>query len=313
MNQMVELEDVTASREQLGTTGSEIWRTWFLKPAAGTRLPQAFLVEYAPGRVLRTHFHDVDEFQIVVSGSGTFGSHDVVPFTVHFARAHTPYGPIVAGPSGLAFLTLRAQRDSSGPQKLPEMREALENVRGRRPFQVAGSARRNDAIDSVVVQPLEGFHGDGLAAHSLELPERTRLLVPKAANSGPQFIAVVAGSVTIDARALHAPAIVYLPPQSAPLHVQALHEASHVLVLSFPEGRVVDEAGDYEEAASSGAAPDEQWICGLCGFIYRESVGQPHRGIPAGTPWDALPQGWRCDDCDAHRADFLRVDPLSAR
>jgi hypothetical protein len=48
-------DDVANTREQLGTPGQEIWRTWFLKPAPNTRLPQAFLVEYAPGRVLRTH------------------------------------------------------------------------------------------------------------------------------------------------------------------------------------------------------------------------------------------------------------------
>lgn len=39
------------------------------------------------------------------------GRHPLSLHAVHFARAHTPYGPIRFADDGLRFLTLRAHRD----------------------------------------------------------------------------------------------------------------------------------------------------------------------------------------------------------
>src|SRR5207253_2057071 len=65
MPAFLSLDRVQDTREQLGV-GRSVWRTWFLNPPPGTREPQAFLIEYGPGFVLQTHFHDVDEYQVVV-------------------------------------------------------------------------------------------------------------------------------------------------------------------------------------------------------------------------------------------------------
>lgn len=50
-----------------------------------------------------------------------------------------------------------------------------------------------------------------------------------------------------------------------------------------------------------------QWMCGPCGFIYDETVGMPDDGIPAGTPFEAIPDDWECPDCGVGKADFFRV------
>jgi uncharacterized Zn-binding protein involved in type VI secretion len=238
MIDVVNLLDVAASREHLGTPGHEVCRTWFLKPPAvdrlQDRLPQAFLVEYTPGCVLRTHFHDVDEFQVVVAGGGTFGGHTVAPSLVHFARAFTPYGPIVAGPAGLSFLTLRAQRDSHGPQKLPEMREALFQVPDRRPFQVSQAATFVESRDGAVITPLDKFKDHGLAAWALGVPDEATLLVPNRDRAAGCYVAVVSGTVTIDGRTLAAPGIAFIPATDAPPAVRAIDGAAQLLVLSFP-------------------------------------------------------------------------------
>jgi hypothetical protein len=76
-------------------------------------------------------------FQVIVSGDGTLGTHAVRPCSVHFARAHTPYGPITAGPNGLSWLTIRARRDAEGAQFLPEKRDQLEQVTWRNPWQIS--------------------------------------------------------------------------------------------------------------------------------------------------------------------------------
>src|SRR5262245_6237067 len=98
-------------------TGEEHWRTDFLgKQGDGTikeHQPQAFLIEMSANEVIVPHFHEVDQFQVFVSGSGNVGraaeAHQ--PLMVHYADHHTGYGPINAGPHGYSYFTLRAKSD----------------------------------------------------------------------------------------------------------------------------------------------------------------------------------------------------------
>jgi hypothetical protein len=92
--------------------------------------PNAYLVCQAPGAVLHPHFHQADQFQVFVAGSGRIGTHAVAAVTVHWAAAHSPYGPVVAGPDGLQYLTLRRQWDP-GAQWMPDEAERLRSIRGR--------------------------------------------------------------------------------------------------------------------------------------------------------------------------------------
>src|SRR3954464_12357154 len=66
--------------------------------------PMAFLVEQPPGSVVQTHFHEANQFQLVVGGSGTLGKHAVQPIAVHYSNAFSAYGPITAGEEGLQYL-----------------------------------------------------------------------------------------------------------------------------------------------------------------------------------------------------------------
>src|SRR6185369_6237393 len=54
--------------------------------------PNAYLVCQQPGAALHPHFHQADQFQVFVAGSGRIGKHPVSAVTVHFAAAHSPYG-----------------------------------------------------------------------------------------------------------------------------------------------------------------------------------------------------------------------------
>lgn len=232
MATIVALEDVKDRVEVSGSPGSEIRRTFFIEPPRGTRLPQAFLVEYSPGRELVTHYHDADEFQIVVAGDGTFGRHAVRPYAVHFARAYTPYGPIVAGDHGLAFLTLRAQRDSAGPQKLPEKRAALDQVTWRRPFQVSQAL---DLEPSTGIAPLERFaEASGPRAWTVHVPADGVVELPDAAGSGGQYAAVLAGAIRVEARVLQAPVVAFVADDAQPFALHAGSAGATLLVLNFP-------------------------------------------------------------------------------
>src|SRR3954470_14747220 len=67
-------------------------------------MPLTTLNEQDAGRVSSTHFHIVDQFQVVLDGGGTIGRHQLAPYGVHFTRAYTPYGPLIAGAEkGLKF------------------------------------------------------------------------------------------------------------------------------------------------------------------------------------------------------------------
>jgi hypothetical protein len=79
----IAFDDLAEKRIHKEVTGGSRWNSYFMQPPKGTRLPQAFLVENTPHRQLRTHFHDVDQFQVIVSGGGTLGKHAVRPYSVH--------------------------------------------------------------------------------------------------------------------------------------------------------------------------------------------------------------------------------------
>ncbi|MPR02407.1 rubredoxin [Pseudomonas sp. MAFF 212408] len=50
------------------------------------------------------------------------------------------------------------------------------------------------------------------------------------------------------------------------------------------------------------------YMCAPCGFMYVEELGIPEDGIPAGTPWEEVPEDWRCPDCGVTKADFMAIE-----
>lgn len=50
------------------------------------------------------------------------------------------------------------------------------------------------------------------------------------------------------------------------------------------------------------------YLCVVCGFVYDEAAGRPEDGIPPGTPWSAVPDDWRCPECNVGKADFVMTE-----
>lgn len=48
----------------------------------------------------------------------------------------------------------------------------------------------------------------------------------------------------------------------------------------------------------------DRWICEACGWIYDPAEGDPDGGIPAGTPFEEIPDDWFCPVCGAGKGDF---------
>jgi rubredoxin len=307
---VVAFDDVKATRIERALEGGKFaWRTNFMQPDAEDREnPQAFLAECSPERVLPTHFHDHDQFQIFVSGGGTNGKHPIAPFQVHFSRKHTPYGPIVANEQGCGFLTLRAQRDP-GAQYLPENLDKLKGIEGRQPWQHSVNVEFPHAAGGMAVSALEGIRDDrGLAAHAISIKANAEGIAPDPANSDGQYIVVLGGSLVYEGREHAATTIVWVRPDEGAFRLLAGSRGLEAVALHFPRPEL-----PISETASSAAGADADsdykvWQCVLCAFVYDEAAGLPEEGIAPGTRWADVPESWGCPDCSAKKADFEMVE-----
>lgn len=57
----------------------------------------------------------------------------------------------------------------------------------------------------------------------------------------------------------------------------------------------------------TGGKGMQSWICTICQYIYDPAKGDPDNGVPPGTPFEALPEGWVCPVCGAGREVFEPV------
>lgn len=51
-----------------------------------------------------------------------------------------------------------------------------------------------------------------------------------------------------------------------------------------------------------------RYRCGVCGYIYDPSKGDERRGIRPGTPFEELPEDWKCPACGAPKSAFHPLD-----
>jgi len=201
--------------------------------------PQAYLLEHEPGNVIEPHFHTVDQFQLFVAGTGRLGRHEVAPFHVHYTDAYSPYGPIVAGAAGVAFLTLRPRRDA-GAHYMPGSRDKMVRRAGRNvthhavldPIAVARLAGDSQSVE------LEAEHPDGLAMWLLRLGASVTMSVPT--GGGGQYVVVVSGSLETSDATLAPLSCAFVPMGAGATELLAGATGAELLVLRFPVPRAAD-------------------------------------------------------------------------
>jgi len=198
--------------------------------AAGTG-PQAYLVIQPPGSVTRPHFHQTNQFQLFVGGSGRVGKVRVDPVTVQYAGANTPYGPIHAEDQGIDYFTLR-QNWESGAKYLPERRDLL--VKGQQ-RQVLGTATRGAiSQDGAEEEPLFAPADDGLMAVALRLAPGASVTLPDASEGGGQYHVVLSGGLTRGDEIFGPLAVEFASADEGAVKVEAGAEGLELLVLRFP-------------------------------------------------------------------------------
>jgi len=306
MPQIASYEDVKSGRKERRT--GDGWSTPFLMPVPDERdavNAYAFLVETASGQSIPTHFHEADQYQIVVYGGGVLGRHNLAINAVHFARRHTPYGPIICSEQGLGFLTLRAHEDP-GAQYVdePQVRAKLAAIPDRKPWQVTEMPKFQKVTSGAALHTFGQIRDErGLASHSASVAPHARLGAPDPSHSNGQYVVVMRGSLLHAGREYRALSLAFVKPQETPFELVAGAEGLDALVLQFPRSGTAG-AKAAGEAQRQGMPGTRVWQCQLCAFMYDEAKGLPEEGIAPGTAWDAVPEDWICPDCSAAKSDF---------
>ena len=308
MPQLASLEQVRDKRTQRDVGGGHyVRRTDFMvAPKDRPDLPQAFLIESTPGRVLNTHFHEVDQFQIVIHGGGTLSRHRLAAPGVHFARAFTPYGPITNDAQGIGFMTLRARRDVMDAQFISERRWRLDEIADRKPWQFTQMPQFSSAERGLSMQSIEGLKDErGLDGWSLVMAPNAETGLPDPSTSDGQYVVVLKGEVVHEQLTYRGLTVIHVAPEEKALRLRTGESGLEAIVLNFPRrvgaaaipARIVQAVQGYEA-----------WHCSLCDFIYEESDGRPEEGIAPGTRWTDVPHDWTCPDCAAGKGGFGKLE-----
>ena len=48
----------------------------------------------------------------------------------------------------------------------------------------------------------------------------------------------------------------------------------------------------------------KKYVCGVCGWVYDEEVGDPDNGIAPGTAFESLPEDFVCPLCGVGKDQF---------
>ncbi len=51
----------------------------------------------------------------------------------------------------------------------------------------------------------------------------------------------------------------------------------------------------------------DKYECTVCGWIYDPAIGDPDGGIAPGTPFESIPDSWKCPICGAEKSQFKKL------
>lgn len=82
-------------------------------------------------------------------------------------------------------------------------------------------------------------------------------------------------------------------PQNAPTYIE-----------QEKLGKEPEPEPEPEREELKSASPGSKFICTICGFQYDPEEGDPTVGIPPGTPWEDVPDEYKCPICNAGKEYF---------
>jgi len=225
--------------------GTDYFKGEYLQTPEDPRLsPQAFLIEQAPNTTILSHFHRQNQFQVVVAGGGTIGRHELKPTTVHYAGAYTGYGPLIAGPEGLTYFTLRSVTEN-GANFLPEARPELK-AGPKRHFTSAPLENLNESLLRQLAAPqvdeIQPCEEDALAVIRYRVPPGARVTTLSPEGSAGQFLLVVGGELDHQGTPLKRWENLFISADEPAYTIAAGTAGAEVLLLQYPPKAEIYEA-----------------------------------------------------------------------
>jgi hypothetical protein len=203
--------------------------------AAGTvhEGPQGFIAELPDaGARIDPHFHDVDQFQVIIAGDGNIAREKVEPGAFHFADAFMPYGPILAKDKGISFYTLRLAA-ASGVFAMPANRRLIQgkpsrNISGL--FELGKAKTMGPtSVQEMLIEP----HEDGLKVAGLRIgPGASAMGVPS--DGGGQYCIVCTGSLRQQGKDVPTRSLILVEAGEPSPLFEAGPDGAEILVLQFP-------------------------------------------------------------------------------
>jgi hypothetical protein len=209
-------------------------------PASDGLYPMAFLVEKEAAAVVRPHFHQADQYQVIVQGAGRLGVHDVASVAVHYTDAYSAYGPIVAADEGVAWFTLRNAWDP-GARYMPEHRRQLREARARHQHREAtcGPMPPLSGAELAALRTADGRAviaetPDGLGTWRYTVPANGAVTGPEPNTGGGQFWLVTAGSAAVgDGTLLPVQSCIFVAPEDMAPSLRAGPGGADLLCMQF--------------------------------------------------------------------------------
>ncbi|MGE3536584.1 MAG: pentapeptide repeat-containing protein [Candidatus Tectimicrobiota bacterium] len=257
---MIRVQALTAARAQRAArvlpNGQEVRvASLFLASAEAPEQPMALCVEQEPCGTIPSHFHTVNQFQVVIEGEGTLGKRPLQPWSVHYTNGYTGYGPLCAGPAGMTFVSLRNRFDA-GALYFPAGQSFMKPA-PKRHYLAAPLLRHSAAalqrLPQTTCEPLLAPEDDGLAAWWLRLGPHMELSAPDPAQGGGHYLLVAGGSLLHDGVAWNPLTCLYVAADTGPYRLRSAAEGLEVLLLQFPR-REAYEAQTARRARPAGQA-----------------------------------------------------------
>jgi len=88
-------------------------------------------------------------------------------------------------------------------------------------------------------------------------------------------------------------------PKNSPTYIERETLDQEKAEIAQREEELKPDAGN-----KSGAQPH---VCLICGYTYDPEVGDPSMGIPPGTPFEDLPDDYKCPICNAAKEYFREI------
>lgn len=201
--------------------------------------PMAYLVQQSPDSEIQPHYHQADQFQLFLGGSGRIGTHSLAGMTIHYAGSLSPYGPIVSGAGGLQYLTFRNRWDP-GAQWMPENAQRLR----------AHADRKHFALSRDIPALAESMDGEthwqrvmeealpGLGAWLVRASAGAAVVGPDPDVGAGQFWFTLEGDIAHEERLLGPRSVVFVEPNEQPLQLRVGGDrGATLLVMQFPRKR----------------------------------------------------------------------------